>query len=638
MLLIRKSFNPLPAMHGFLQLKKCNCMKRFVCYFISLLFLTIIATGNLHAQNENDPGAEKTIKRGRKDREKPERTLIVKRTTVPSDKKRRVSGNWWSRVTPFDETGGKGSSESNPITIGSAEQLAYLALQVNKGNNYAGKYFKLTADIDLGAHEWTPIGAFGENYEDQRGRFCGLFYGNGHKVENMTIVRGIEYLGLFGVCGAGSYIEKLGVTDCFVKGRMIAGGLVGEIIEGTIFDCYVTGDIITSHECVGGLVGINNGAITGSHSAAMVFGNSNDVGGLAGVNGDRTMGVISNSYATGAVNGYWNTGGLVGRNNSIISNCYATGDVSGEEWVGGLVGWADNGMVANSHAKGNVKGYFDVGGLMGFNGYQRSLAAVNNCYATGSVSGNGAGSYCIGGLIGYSGGTILNSYATGEISGDESVGGLVGEQGGKVINSYATANVNGSFDVGGLIGFNGYPGSNTIVENCYSSGAVTGYRVFNYSIGGLAGYSGGTISKCYAEGPVIGEETVGGLVGEQGGVLINSYATGSVDGKISAGGLVGWNWAKLQYCYAAGPVKSQGDVGGLIGANQDAEAVISQCYFDKQTTGQTNGIGKDNNGQGDNITAKTTAELQSNALPEGFDKKNWETAVGSYPKLKPFQE
>jgi hypothetical protein len=613
-------------------------MKRIVCYAVSLLCLAITSTENLSAQNENDPSAEKTIKRARKERERPERTLIVKKTSsVPYDKKKRVAGNWWNHLDPFDETGNKGSSENNPIIINSAEQLAYLAVQVSKGNNYAGVYFRLTADIDLGMHEWMPIGGFGADYQDLTARFCGLFYGDGHKVKNLTIMRGIEYLGLFGVCGAGSYVEKLNIIDCFVKGRMAVGGLVGEIIEGTVSECSVTGDIIATNEYVGGLTGINNGTVTNCHASVMVFGGSNDVGGLVGVNGDRMMGVVTNCYTAGTVNGYCNVGGLAGRNNSIISNCYATGDVSGEEWIGGLVGWADNGMVTNSHAKGTVKGYFDVGGLIGFNGYQRSSVTVNNCYATGAVVGNGIGNYCIGGLAGYSGGTILNSYATGEVSGDESVGGLIGEQGGKVIGSYATSDVNGSFDVGGLIGFNGYPGSPTVVENCHSSGSVTGYRVFNYSIGGLAGYSGGTISKCYAEGSVTGEETVGGLVGEQGGVLTDSYATGSVSAKISAGGLVGWNWAKMQYCYAAGSVHSQGGVGGLIGANQDEEAVIAHCYFDRQTTGQESGIGKDNNAQNDNVIAQTTEELKRNALPDGFDKKVWTSSEGSYPKLKNFE-
>ena len=48
---------------------------------------------------------------------------------------------------------------------------------------------------------------------------------------------------------------------------------------------------------------------------------------------------ISGSTAGGAVTGTGNlVGGLVGWNNGPISNSHATGDVNGVTWVGGLVG------------------------------------------------------------------------------------------------------------------------------------------------------------------------------------------------------------------------------------------------------------------------------------------------------------
>ena len=605
-------------------------MKKVLFYFISFVLLTVISVGEIQAQNKNTPASAQDTKRGRKDREKPEQSL-VKKKPIPS-KNIKITGNWVDVAKAFDDTD-KGLSSSNPIEITSAEQLAYLAKQVNAGNNYAGKHIKLVADINLGGREWTPIGQFGINNDSLR--FCGSFYGDGHKIEKMAITKGGDYSGLFGVCGTGSYIEKLHVVDCYVRGKMMVGGMVGELINGSISGCSVSGNVIATNECVGGMAGINNGTIVNSQSSAVVFGNSNDTGGFGGVNGEKMLGVIDNCKVTGSVTGYWNVGGLVGRNNNVVSNCQASGDVIGEEWVGGLIGWTDKGMISFCQASGNVKGYFDVGGLVGFNGYLNSLVKISNSHATGRVLGNGAGNYCIGGLVGHSGGIISDCYATGAVDGEESVGGLIGEHGGKTINSYATGNVRGSFDVGGLIGFNGYPESKTYVENCYASGTVIGYKVYNYGIGGLVGYSGGTISRCYATGNTSGEDAVGGLVGEQVGTVSNCYATGMVTAKITAGGLVGWNWAVINNCLAVGIVVcNTGDSGGFIGQNHDKGAVVQNGYFDRQTTRQEKGIGRNNNDRNSLVQQLSTDELKNGKLPEGFEETVWEAANGQYPKLK----
>lgn len=85
--------------------------------------------------------------------------------------------------------GGDGS-KTNPYEIATAEQLAKLARDVNNGNTpqaFLGKYFKLTADIDLSGCIWKPIGKY---YNDGNGKnrlFFGKFDGNGHVIKNMHI-------------------------------------------------------------------------------------------------------------------------------------------------------------------------------------------------------------------------------------------------------------------------------------------------------------------------------------------------------------------------------------------------------------------------------------------------------------------
>ena len=87
--------------------------------------------------------------------------------------------------------GGDGS-KTNPYKIATAEQLAKLARDVNNGNTsqaFLGKYFKLTADIDLSRGIWMPIGKY-YNYGKDKGNnrlFFGKFDGNGHVIKNMHI-------------------------------------------------------------------------------------------------------------------------------------------------------------------------------------------------------------------------------------------------------------------------------------------------------------------------------------------------------------------------------------------------------------------------------------------------------------------
>ena len=64
---------------------------------------------------------------------------------------------WDGTVEAFTE--GSGTKE-DPWRIENAEQLAYLAQQVNNGTNYRGKHFLLVSDLDLSVKEWTPIGTY----------------------------------------------------------------------------------------------------------------------------------------------------------------------------------------------------------------------------------------------------------------------------------------------------------------------------------------------------------------------------------------------------------------------------------------------------------------------------------------------
>jgi hypothetical protein len=158
---------------------------------------------------------------------------------------------------------------------------------------------------------------------------------------------------------------------------------------------------------VGGLIGKNEGQITGCHAAVSV----------------------SNSY--GDV-----VGGLVGYNVGLIDNCYATGSVSGDyysDYVGGLVG-SSEGYISESYATGSVLGDYRIGGLVGINS-----GHIMNCYAKGRVLALTIDSDYLGGLVGSNSGTITNAFSTGlvlEGTYSDWFGGLVGRNTGRVTYSY----------------------------------------------------------------------------------------------------------------------------------------------------------------------------------------------------------
>jgi hypothetical protein len=96
-----------------------------------------------------------------------------------------AQGHWELNTEAFDESGAYGSSAYNPILIQNEKQLAYLAIRVNNGYVYTGRFFRLEKDLDLGVAFWTPIGEWGANWNDASKRFSGRFNGNGKTIKNL---------------------------------------------------------------------------------------------------------------------------------------------------------------------------------------------------------------------------------------------------------------------------------------------------------------------------------------------------------------------------------------------------------------------------------------------------------------------
>lgn len=232
--------------------------------------------------------------------------------------------------------------------------------------------------------------------------FTGNFDGLGHSVSGLTISRPTaEAVGLFGLTGTGAKISNIGITNANILGYRNVGALVGSHSDSQIEHSYSSG-IVSGYNNVGGLVGR-------ATFVALIF----------------------DSYSSATVRGDVQIGGLVGNCSELceIYRSHATGNVTGTSSdpllgsrVGGLVGFFGRGLISNSYASGDVDGYSYVGGFIGSAFNSRFLSTVENSYSTGSVSGTEH----VGGFVGElgSGPRISNSYATGRVQ--ATVGGAGG--------------------------------------------------------------------------------------------------------------------------------------------------------------------------------------------------------------------
>jgi len=287
--------------------------------------------------------------------------------------------------------------------------------------------------------------------------------------------------------------------------------------------------------------------------------------------------------------GYDVVGGIAGQSgrlslNTSILNCQVSGTMTGNGNVGMITGYNLTAIVANSNASGTVNGYWHTGGLVGLNDEGATISSssfsgdiISKEIAAGPDAGGDTG---LGGLVGRNrtNSIIQDSWSSGTVSGYYLIGGLVGynHDSATVTNSYSASDVTAySNGIGGLIGLN----ESSNISNCYATGSVESIGDF---IGGLIGKNYlSTIENSYATGDVSGNADVGGLIGwNKTSDISGSYALGDATAiGAGAGGFVGYssNDSNISYSYSKGDVIAGGSMaGGFIGINMDTN--VSNCY------------------------------------------------------------
>ena len=311
----------------------------------------------------------------------------------------------WAKDGSFG--GGDGSSEDNAILIeDEADMVAFASLndsdissgygnELDTSKSKYGKFFKLTADLDMTADAYKstfhPVGllefdSWGSTIVGYVA-FNGTFDGDGHTVKVALESKNATFLGLFPLV-KGTSTSPAVVKNLIVDGSVAAksssasgvGGICGKASFATFSQCA------------------NSAAVSGRQHVGGILGKQESAKKPVTIEGSRNSGAITATRASG--DSY--AGGIAGQlpsgtadKASAIVSCYNVGAVSvgGGNYAGGIVGQLQGGTLAsdgesrmeNCYSSGTVTGNY-VGGLMGISSMTNSSANVYKTYLKNSFS------------------------------------------------------------------------------------------------------------------------------------------------------------------------------------------------------------------------------------------------------------
>ena len=174
------------------------------------------------------------------------------------------------------------------------------------------------------------------------------------------------------------------------------------------------------------------------------------------------------------------------------------------------------------------------------------------------------------------------------------------------------------------------------VKNVVMEGVqITSNQIYGGSIGGVVGYSWGTIENCSVSGSVSGTVYVGGVVGAQiGGSITGCSSSATVKGTVDVGGVAGQtnSSATLTACYATGnvtieinPTKNIAG-GSLVGMNAGSSLLACYATGNVTSTGSSTGYVHIGGFLGNNYANVMTACYWKNNHEQGigYNKKSTE--------------
>lgn len=207
-----------------------------------------------------------------------------------------------------------------------------------------------------------------------------------------------------------------------------------------------------------------------------------------------------------------------------------------------------------------------------FDGSGHSISGLK----IGSDAENGAADGNYQGLFGYTEGTLKNLTVTGSVYGrGDYVGGIVGYSAGSIDKC-------------------------TFGENGGSAGYVSGKNYVGGIAGSLDGYYSGPVTSSSNSGTVVGEEYVGGIVGYASNTsadrIKDNLNKGRISGEKDVGGIVGHAMGGISGNKNSGSVQgiaeTGSNIGGIVGfSNRTYEGYLIQNTNIGQVTSEGENVG-----------------------------------------------
>lgn len=251
--------------------------------------------------------------------------------TVAADAMPKAGENAWDGTAATEPA----KDADGTYLIGTAAELAWFAQNGSKSSA------KLTADIELAGHQWTPMEKLYGSLDGQghviRNLYCTasssaliVYLQNGASVKNLGVTGNVvsnaksnaRAAGIVAYMYSGATIEK-----CFstvnVTSKKHGGGIAGYVPSGAIItDCYATGTITTSSAnecylggiCGGGFINTAGATLTNCYSTAKVTGSGGAASYVGALSADMTEAHYVNSYyLNGTVSGESSKYGITGK-------------------------------------------------------------------------------------------------------------------------------------------------------------------------------------------------------------------------------------------------------------------------------------------------------------------------------------
>lgn len=355
-------------------------------------------------------------------------------------------------------------TEADPYLIATGANLAWMSAQ-SATNDFSGKFFVQTADIDLGGKNFTSIGtkyvtgAAAMTADEGTIAFKGNYDGKGFTISNATLK-----------CDSTPKLtDHLGFTETH------PAALFGVVVDGTIANINA--------------VNLKAGAYNEIDPATKYKYEGANASKLAEVydtvQSAIIVGVLNHGTVTGCTTdgdcraaGAYHTGGIVGYacNGSTVSYCVNNGTVASDVYVGGIVGCASDVTITYCVNNGAIRlmnvyeGYRCLGGIVGAFDDRKKPAECENVV-----------SYCINGEN-----ASIWHYSGRHQSGKNScIGSIVGAQGSSLplcninhcYNLVSTYTIYTTMDqsnpqlvgVGGIIGMSSASTDKPITMDCVST-------------------------------------------------------------------------------------------------------------------------------------------------------------------------